>query len=155
MMALKPFRLEGVIQSFYFTDTAERGGMASINLKQPYKDYTAISYNKNTDCIPVGILLHDVVDIDYTKYPITNDMQKIQGGKVDVLSRGIITTNQIIGNPTHNTPGLFYPYGQIFAWCWNKRIPGKMSEYIVGVFMSEKDQDGFAKFKVDIYEKTY
>lgn len=148
-MALKPCnRSERNIYTYFFDGVGERGGIASVNKEQPYinRGILVVSYNEDLSCRPVGILCHDVVDIDLNKTPYIPGGSTVRSGSmVGVISDGIVVTNQIIGDPQPGHLGLLYQSGQILVWAYPK-LPKSMRKYLVGKFLTKKDQDGFAKF---------
>lgn len=148
-MALKPSICDYSYDvSYWFTRLAERGGIASLNKDQPYseKGMFAVSYNTNV-CQPVGMLLNDVINIDLCKTPLYNAVY--QRSKVYLAKTGAFITDQIVGDPQPGNIGILYQNGQILVWDYPK-LPKSMRRYYVGKFLTKKDQDGFAKFSVEI-----
>lgn len=148
-MALKPCnRSENTHYVYFFDGVGERGGIASLNKDQPHMDrgILVVSYNEDISCRPVGILCHDVVDINFSGIPYTPSWSRVcKGSMVKINKSGTFVTNQIVGNPKPGDLGLLYPKGQILVWAYPK-LPKSIRKYLVGQFLTSKDQDGFAKF---------
>jgi len=155
-MALRPERDEHLTDlSFFMNVTAERGGIvvlstagsgsamddASAVVKLPTVPGADVESGK-----PIGLLLNDVVDLDLTRQHINyfkDEMQK--GGKVLVLRRGTVTTDQISGTPVGGEPATFY-IGGVLCGAQTEAVTGLQ----VGQFLSTKDADGYAKVAIDI-----
>jgi len=90
---------------------------------------------------PVGLLLNDVVNVDLTRSHINWHNDEVQvGSKVSVMSIGEACV-PVIGEPNVADP-VYYTYeGQITAEPHSEPI---------GRFLSRKDQDGYAKIKIDV-----
>ena len=94
---------------------------------------------------PAGLLLNDVVDLDLTRQHINfakDEMQK--GGKVLLLRRGFVVTDQISGSITLGELAYFHVNGQLTS---ATAYSGSTS---VGRWLSKKDADGFAKVDINI-----
>jgi hypothetical protein len=151
-MALRPDRNEHLTDlSFFMNETAERGivvvhstggsgsAMDDANAKV-ISPVTTVS-GKN----PAGLLLNDVVNLDLTRQHINfakDEMQ--QGGKVLLLRRGWVVSDQISGTPTVGAKAYFTVGGQISA-----TNQDSLSTQI-GRFLSIKDADGYAKVDINI-----
>ena len=154
-MALKADRNElDVDISFFMNETAEKGQIvvistagsgAAMDQSQSLVTVAAAS----TTNIPVGVLLNDVVDIDLTRQHINWHKDEVQkGGKVTLLKKGYIVTDQIEGTPTAGVlaflddadTGKFAVAGSVADGKYNA----------VGRFMSIKDEDGYAKIEVNL-----
>ena len=105
---------------------------------------------KSTSAVPVGILLNDVVDKDLTRTHLNQYKDEVQkGGKVTVLTRGWVVTNNVDGTPG---PGdMAYASnavaGNIATSAANAAQSGALS---LGRFMSAKDADGYAKVYINL-----
>ena len=109
-MALKADRYEEStdISFFYNADVATRGGVVCLadlglasgaSLDQG-ENLVSITTTAATS-IPVGILLNDVVNKDLTRTHLNQYKDEVQkGGKVTVLTRGWVVTNNVTGTPT-------------------------------------------------------
>ena len=154
-MALKADRNElDVDISYFMNETAERGQIVCIStvgsgaaMDQSQSLVTVAA--ASTTNIPVGVLLNDVVDIDLTRQHINWHKDEVQkGGKVTLLKKGYIVTDQIEGTPTAGVlaflddadTGKFAVAGSVADGKYNA----------VGRFMSIKDEDGYAKIEVNL-----
>tara|TARA_R110002020_G_scaffold7582_3_gene31769 strand:+ start:2203 stop:2709 length:507 start_codon:yes stop_codon:yes gene_type:complete len=154
-MALKADRNElDVDISFFMNETGEKGQIVCIST---VGSGAAMDQSKalvattvaGAATIPVGVLLNDVVDIDLTRQHINWHKDEVQkGGKVSILKKGYIVTDQIEGTPTagalafmdDTTAGNFAVAGGVADGKYN----------VVGRFMSTKDEDGYAKVEVNL-----
>lgn len=153
-MALKADRYEFQTDiSYFMNEVAERGGCvvlstggsgAAMDQGQALVTYAATASGK----VPVGILLNDMVNIDLTRQkmnPYKNEVQK--GSKVTLLRKGWVVTNRIQG--TAPTAG-----GSVFvAHSGNLAASNLVSQGImpvIGTWMSNVDQDGYAKVEVNL-----
>ena len=154
-MALKADRHElDVDISYFMNETAEKGQIVCFSsagsgaaMDQAGALVTVAAATAPT--IPVGVLLNDVVDIDLTRQHINWHKDEVQkGGKVTLLKKGYIVTDQIEGTPTAGVlaflddadTGKFAVAGSVADGKYNA----------VGRFMSIKDEDGYAKIEVNL-----
>ena len=159
-MALKADRYEEStdISFFYNAATATRGGVACLAdlglASGATMDQGAnlVSYQQVTaaTAIPVGILLNDVVNKDLTRTHLNQYKDEVQkGGKVTVMTRGWVVTNNVTGTPTAGA--LAYAdsatAGNVTAAAVDPAVSGSA---IVGRWMSRKDSDGYAKLYVNL-----
>lgn len=97
---------------------------------------------------PVGLLLDDVEDLDYTVRPQIHVRNVVpRGSEVSLLTKGRIKTNLIPGgvSPVQGETAYLAASG----WVSNvEHVTG--SGIIVGYFESAKDADGYARLYVDI-----
>ena len=154
-MALKADRNElDVDISFFMNETAEKGQIVCISTvgsgaaMDQSKQLVATTVASATT-IPVGVLLNDVVDIDLTRQHINWHKDEVQkGGKVSILKKGYIVTDQIEGSPAagelafmdDTTAGKFAVAGGVADGKYN----------VVGRFMSTKDEDDYAKIEINL-----
>jgi hypothetical protein len=154
-MALKADRNElDVDISFFMNETGEKGQIVCIST---VGSGAAMDQSKalvattvaGAATIPVGVLLNDVVDIDLTRQHINWHKDEVQkGGKVSILKKGYIVTDQIEGTPAagelafmdDTTAGNFAVAGGVADGKYN----------VVGRFMSTLDEDGYAKVEVNL-----
>ena len=158
-MALKADRYEEStdISFFYNAGTATRGGvvcLADLGLASGAaldQGENLVSYQTaSATTIPVGILLNDVVNKDLTRTHINFHKDEVQkGGKVTVMTRGWVVTNNITGTPTAGA--LAYAdsasAGNIAV---SPVAPATSGNGVIGRWMSRKDADGYAKLYVNL-----
>jgi len=150
-MALKSdrYELQTDISFFYNEGVATRGGVvvhdtagsgAAMDQGVNLVKYTASS----ATAVPVGILLNDVVNKDLTRTHLNQHKDEVQkGGKVTVLRKGYVVTNNLDGSPVAGSGA--YP---------STVVAGNLSMVASGVqvgrFLSSKDEDGYAKVEVNL-----
>ncbi len=148
-MALKPDRreLDSDI-SFFMNHVAERGGVVSMvtagsggamDQANAAVGYSATSSGK----LPMGYLTGDMVDVDLSRYFLNKEKDEIQkGGKVKILTLGMVTTNMI-------KSGITVAAGDKAYLDVDGRVTnvntGAAASPQVGKFESIKDSDGYAK----------
>ena len=154
-MALKADRYEFQtdISFFYNAGTATRGGVvvhdtagsgAAMDQGANLVKYAAAT----SLTAPVGILLNDVVNKDLTRTHLNQYKDEVQkGGKVTVLRKGYVVTNNITGNAIAGS-GAFACH--VNAGFVRVDSPGSSGLLLVGRFLSNKDADGYAKVEVNL-----
>ena len=158
-MALKADRHEETtdISFFYNAGTATRGGvvvLADLGLASgaaldqgenlvAYADATATS-------VPVGILLNDVVNKDLTRTHVNHHKDEVQkGGKVTLLQRGWVVPSNLEGTDPNGGDLAYLAHSGNLA---SSNIGGTDSaeKMVVGRFLSDVDEDGYAKVFIDL-----
>jgi len=99
--------------------------------------------------IPVGIILNDVVNKDLTRTHLNQFKDEVQlGGKVTVMTRGWVVTNNVTGTP--KAGDLAYASettGEVSTVAATAAASGNLA---LGRFMSRKDADGYAKVYINL-----
>jgi hypothetical protein len=155
-MALKSDRHEFQTDiSFFMNETATRGGVASLSTGgsgaamdqgAALATYSASASGQT----PVGVLLNDMVNLDLTRQHINWHKDEVQkGGKVTLLRKGWVVTNMLEGSTTSLAGKPAYPahsgnLSQTNIVADNDQVP------IIGRFLSNVDQDGYAKVEVNL-----
>ena len=164
-MALRPDRVEHLTDlSYFMNETAERGivvihdtggsGAAMDDSNAKVKIPGADQLLSGT--VPVGLLLNDVVNLDLTRQHINYAKDEVQqGGKVLLLRRGTVVTDQVSGTPAIGQAAYINCLGQVSANAQNgtNEDNGNTGQTVtpkVGRFLSVKDADGFAKVEINI-----
>lgn len=150
-MALKPGRL--IVSDeigFFMTDVAERGGIAlfstvgsgeALDQGAALVGYPISSLNATA----AGLLLNDVVSIDLTRQHLNQYKDEVQiGSKVQLMTRGWVTTNLVSGTITAGGTAYAGPYGYITATNVGSASP------TVGKFLSKADEDGYARVSINL-----
>ena len=158
-MALKADRYEEStdISFFYNEDVATRGGVV-ILADQGLASGAALDQGENlvkygtavATSVPVGILLNDVVNKDLTRTHLNQHKDEVQkAGKVTVMTRGWVVTNNIKGTPKAGELAFASPFtaGSI---CNGTTFAAQSGELAIGRFMSRADGDGYAKVYVNL-----
>ena len=154
-MALKADRNElGVDISFFMNETAEKGQLvaystAGSGAAMDQAGALATVAAADGSVIPIGVLLNDVVDIDLTRQHINWHKDEVQkGGKVSILKKGYVVTDQIEGTPTAGALAFMDD-----ADTGKFAVAGSIADTkytAVGRFMSVKDEDGYCKVEVNL-----
>ena len=157
-MALKSDRSTlDVDISFFMNEAAVRGGVVSISTGgsgaamdqgEALVTYAAVPSGK----VPVGLLLNDMVNIDLTRQHLNQHKDEVQkGGKVTLLRKGYVVTDNIQGSPSAGDPAYVAHSGNLAASdLSNDDSDADGSPRIVGRILSSKDQDGYAKVYIDL-----
>jgi hypothetical protein len=147
-MSLKPSRyVEGLTLMYcYDGPPCDRGGIVTINKEQKYPGYICGSYNDDPTLEVAGVLLVDIVDLDNVNRTYFSLDDAGIGSKVQLLTKGTIFTNKVIGNPEPGQIAVLYPKGYIGGWFWGK-IPKRVK--VVGQFLDRVDGDGYVKVHIN------
>jgi len=149
-MALKGDRNElDTDISFFINETGEKGQFMSISTAG-----SGSAMDNSNAVVTVaaeasgakfaGILLNDVVNIDQSRYHINWQKDEVQqGGKVTLLRKGWVVTDQISGTPTAGQDCYLADSGNCSA-----TQDGTAPK--IGQFLSTKNADGFAKVAVNV-----
>lgn len=149
-MALKGDRHElDTDISFFINETAEKGQFMSISTAG-----SGSAMDNSNAVVTVaaeasgakfaGILLNDVVNIDQSRFHINWHKDEVQqGGKVTLLRKGWVVTDQISGTPTAGQDCYLADSGNCSA-----TQDGTAPK--IGQFLSTKNADGFAKVAVNV-----
>tara|TARA_R110000765_G_scaffold90570_1_gene172317 strand:- start:1299 stop:1811 length:513 start_codon:yes stop_codon:yes gene_type:complete len=156
-MALKADRNElDVDISFFMNETGEKGQIVCISTAgsgAAMDQANALVIKKvahASTSIPVGVLLNDVVDIDLTRQHINWHKDEVQkGGKVSLLKKGYVVTDQIVGTPAAGELAFLDDASATGKFATTAEVADGV-ELAVGRFMSIKDEDGYAKVEVNL-----
>jgi len=149
-MALKSdrYELQTDISFFYNAGTATRGGVVVHDTAGSGaamdQGVNLVKYSVGGE-VPVGILLNDVVNKDLTRTHLNQHKDEVQkGGKVTVLRKGYVVTNNLDGNPVAGS-------GAYVSTSFAGNITMETDEgSLIGRFLSSKDEDGYAKVEVNL-----
>lgn len=155
-MALKADRnIEAVELGFFINETANGGEVMSISTvgsgvaMDPSVNLVTAKAS-SSGAKPVGVCLQEVVNNDLTRVP--NNWHKDQanvGDKVTLLRKGWIVTNKLTGTITGGDVAVLSSSGTLAV----KAAPATYNEVanpVIGRFMSDKDQNGYAKVYIDL-----
>lgn len=153
-MALKPDRyFIADDQSFFMNEVAERGGFvvmstvgsgAAMDQGQALVTYATSPSGK----LPVGCLMQDMVSKDLSQTHINYFKSEVPvGSKVLLWTKGVVTTNMIYPGvtPAVNKVAYLTTSGLLTVTDTNTH-----ASPIVGVFLSSKDADGYAKVSFNL-----
>ncbi len=145
--------------SFFMNEAATRGGIAclstggsgnSMDNGNALVTYVAAGASGQK---PMGLLLNDMVNIDLTRQHLNQHKDEVQkGGKVTLLQKGFVVTNMLEGtDPNAGDLAFLAHSGRIAA---SKLLPDDTDSlghgYVVGRFLSDVDEDGYAKIYIDL-----
>ena len=163
-MALKSDRFEFQTDvSFFMNEVAERGGVvchatgivsAATSPSGAALDSSlnVVTYAANpTGKVPVGILLNDMVNLDLTRQHINwhkNEIQK--GGKVTLLRKGYVVTNQIHVSGTPIAGSYAYVADSGLISTSTRALFLDAGAQPIGRFLTAKDGDGYAKVEINL-----
>lgn len=149
-MALKGDRHELDTEiSFFLNETAEKGQVVSVSTQgsgaaMDNSSALATVAAEASGAVALGVLLNDMVNIDQTRQHINWHKDEVQkGGKVTILTKGFVVTDQISGAPTAGQVAYLADSGLI-AGTQDGTAPA------IGRFLSTKDADGFAKVSINL-----
>jgi hypothetical protein len=151
-MALKPDREEFHYDISWYMDTpAERGGVVCVQTAgsggYPGNAYNVVTYAANpSGRNPIGVLLYDVVNYDPSRqHGNPYRMQVLVGYKVALIKDGHVTTNMIdSGSSPVGGETAYLGASGLFS------LTQATGAKPVGQFLGSKDQDGFAKVRIEI-----
>lgn len=154
-MALKADRSAeyGSDISFFMNSVAERGGFVCLNTlgsgaAMDNGNAAVIYASDPSGKVPLGVLMNDMVDVDLTKFHLNQYQDQVQkGSKVNVRTYGWVVTNMLksgdspaVGNKAYITTD-----GRVTV-----TNGGAAATPQVGIFLSQKDQDGYAKVSFNL-----
>jgi len=157
-MALKAdrYELQTDISFFYNEGAVTRGGVvvhdsttASGAAMDQGVNLVKYKVAVGTD-IPVGILMNDVVNKDLTRTHLNEHKDEVQkGGKVTILRKGYVVTNNITGTP--NVGDVAYAdrttAGNITTDAESAAASGNLA---IGRFLTDKDEDDYCKVEINL-----
>jgi hypothetical protein len=149
-MALKTdrYELQTDISYFYNAGTATRGGVVRHDVTAgtgAAMDQGVNLVKYSTSGVPVGLLLNDVVNKDLTRTHLNQHKDEVQkGGKVTVLRKGYVVTNNVDGVPVAGS-GAFA----------SNTVAGNITMATnqgskIGSFLTGPDADGYCKVEVNL-----
>ncbi len=156
-MALKADRYEmETLPHFFLNEAATRGGILSVStggsgvaLDQSVSlaTYAAVGSGKK----PLGFLLNDMVDIDQTRQHINFAKDEVvKGGKVTILRKGWVVTDQIASGTTPLAGEIAYLSDGARVTNTVSSTGGLIATPKIGGFVSGKDADGYCTVEVNL-----
>jgi hypothetical protein len=96
-----------------------------------------------------GLILNDVVNLDLTRQQYNANKDEMQlGGKVTLLRRGVVVTDQISGTPVVGEAVHFDTQGRLCTA--SEQNGGTPVSQQVGRWLGVLDSDGFCKCEINI-----
>ena len=152
-MALKSDRNEVQTDiSFFMNEVATRGGVVSMSTggsgAAMDQGVALVTYTAASGKAPMGVLLNDMVNLDLTRQHINQHKDEVQkGGKVTILRKGYVVTNNIEGTtPTAGAQAFPAHSGNLSI----TDVVGDGTVSAIGRFLSTIDQDGYAKVEINL-----
>lgn len=156
-MALKGDRREAEYDiSFYMNEVGARGGVvcfstigsgAALDQAAALVTYKATASGNK----PAGLLLNDMVNVDLTRQHLNFYKDEVQkGGKVTLLMRGWVVTDQIESGITLAAGDKAYLGAAGRITNAQAATGGEAANPFVGRFLSKKDEDGYAKVEINL-----
>ena len=160
-MALKPDRyLLDTEVSYFMDEIAEKGVVVVHSLAAGIASGAAMDVVANSvikpvaqplavsSGVPVGILLSDVVNKDLTRTHLNQHKDEVQkGGKVAIVTRGWVVTDQVTGAIKAGDPAFVTISGLLTASFANTN-DNRVAK--VGVFRTSKDANAFVKVEIQL-----
>lgn len=141
--------------SFFMNEVAERGGVASLSTAGSGaaldNGAALVTYAADPSGVaPLGLLVNDMVNIDLTRQHLNQHKDEVQkGGKVTLLNKGWVVTDQLEGTPAGGDLAYLGHSGTLATPTAAAGIDGG-SANAVGRFLSDVDQYGYAKVYIDL-----
>jgi hypothetical protein len=138
---------------FFMNQTAERGAIVALStggsgVAMESASNAAVYRSSASGAVPLGVLINDVVNYDLTRQdynPYKNEVQL--GSKVHISADCTVVTNMI-------TSGVSPAAGDAAYLAADGRVTnvntGAIASPLVGRFLSSKDEDGYAKVRVNL-----
>ena len=142
--------------SFFMNEAATRGGVvcqstagsgASMDNGSALVTYAASASGQ----VPVGLLLNDMVNIDLTRQHLNQHKDEVQkGGKVTLLQKGFVVTNNLEGTDPNGGDLAYVAHSGNIAASDIIDDDTSTAGLVVGRFLSDVDEDGYAKVYIDL-----
>ena len=141
--------------SFFMNEAATRGGVAVISTggsgASMDNGSALVTYSAApSGTAAMGLLINDMVSIDLTRQHLNQHKDEVQkGGKVTLLSKGWVVTSNLEGtDPNAGDVAYLAHSGNLSS----SNIGGTDSaeKMVVGRFLSDVDEDGYAKVFIDL-----
>tara|TARA_R110000744_G_scaffold81201_6_gene159654 strand:- start:184 stop:681 length:498 start_codon:yes stop_codon:yes gene_type:complete len=146
--------------SFFMNEAATRGGVVTLSTAGSGASMdngnAVVTYAANASGkVPLGLLVNDMVDIDLTRQHLNQHKDEVQkGGKVTLLQKGWVVTNDLEGTSPNGGDTAYLGHSGKLA---TTNIVSDDSDpntnghgRIVGRFLSDVDQNGYAKVYIDL-----
>lgn len=144
--------------SFFMNEVAERGGVASLSTAGSGASMdngsAVVTYAANpSGKVPLGLLVNDMVNLDLTRQHLNQHKDEVQkGGKVTLLTKGWVVTDAIEGTAPNAGDLAYLGHSGNLAASDIASDDGDAdgSSRVVGRFLSDIDQYGYAKVYIDL-----
>lgn len=144
--------------SYFMNEAATRGGVVSHGTAGSGASMdngnAVVTYAADpSGAIPVGLLVNDMVDIDLTRQHLNQHKDEVQkGGKVTLLRKGWVVTNSLEGTAPNQGDLAYLGHSGNLASSdlASDDVDADGSSRVVGRFLSDVDQYGYAKVFIDL-----
>ena len=142
--------------SFFMNEAATRGGVAVISTggsgASMDNGNAVVTFSASpSGKAPVGVLLNDMVSIDLTRQHLNQHKDEVQkGGKVTLLQKGFVVTNSLEGTAPNAGDAAYVAHSGNIATSAIAGNPTNPYRLLVGRFLSDVDEDGYAKVYIDL-----
>ena len=142
--------------SFFMNEAATRGGVAVISTggsgASMDNGNAVVTFSASpSGKAPVGVLLNDMVSIDLTRQHLNQHKDEVQkGGKVTLLQKGFVVTNSLEGTDPNAGDAAYVAHSGNIATSAIAGNPTNPNHLVVGRFLSDVDEDGYAKVYIDL-----
>ena len=141
--------------SFFMNEAATRGGVVALSTASSGAAMDAggalVTYAASpSGKVAMGMLMNDMVSIDLTRQHLNQHKDEVQkGGKVTLLQRGWVVTSNLEGTDPNGGDLAYLAHSGNLA---SSNIGGTDSaeKMVVGRFLSDVDEDGYAKVFIDL-----
>ena len=148
--------------SFFMNEVAERGGVAALSTAGSGASMdngnAVVTYAADpSGKVPMGLLVNDMVNIDLTRQHLNQHKDEVQkGGKVTLLQKGWVVTDQIEGTAPAAGDLAFLGHSGNLATTdiASDDTDSDGGSRIVGMWTSDIDQYGYAKVYIDLPNTT-
>ena len=141
--------------SFFMNEAATRGGVAAISTAGSGASMdngaALVTYAATgSGNVAAGLLLNDMVNIDLTRQHLNQHKDEVQkGGKVTLLQKGWVVTNNLEGTDPNGGDLAYLAHSGNLAASDIVRDETDGTN-VVGRFLSDVDEDGYAKVFIDL-----
>ncbi len=98
---------------------------------------------------PVGLLMHEVVNIDTTLYRLNPYKDEINiGSRCRLMRKGWVNTDKVTGSPTAGDDAYLTTAGVLTPTV--SSTGGTVATPLVGKFETAKDESGYAQVAIDL-----
>jgi hypothetical protein len=144
--------------SFFMNEVATRGGVVSLSTAgsgasmdngSALVTYAADASGK----VPMGLLVNDMVNLDLTRQHLNQHKDEVQkGGKVTLLTKGWVVTNSLETDAADPNAGdlAYLGHSGNIASSEVNVDDSTVGGLVVGRFLSDVDQNGYAKVYIDL-----
>jgi len=142
--------------SFFMNEAATRGGVVALSTAGSGaamdNGTSLVTYSATGSGVkPMGLLMNDMVSIDLTRQHLNQHKDEVQaGGKVTLLQKGWVVTSNIEGTDPNGGDLAYLAHSGNIAVSPLGDNTDSGAKTVVGRFLSDLDEDGYAKVYIDL-----